>query len=90
MALTLGRPEGNPPGGGGLALFYVEVRKGDGTMNGIQVNRLKEKLGTRMVPTAELTLDGTPATLVGAQTDGVRQITPQRPRTIGVTLSAAL
>ena len=28
-------------------------------MNGIQVNRLKDKLGTRMVPTAELTLDGT-------------------------------
>ena len=27
-------------------------------MNGIPVNRLKDKLGTRMVPTAELTLDG--------------------------------
>ena len=26
MALTLARPEGNPPGGRGLALFYVETR----------------------------------------------------------------
>ena len=26
MALTLARPEGNPPGGNGLALFYVETR----------------------------------------------------------------
>ena len=34
MALTLGRPEGNAPGGSGLALFYVEVRNADGTMNG--------------------------------------------------------
>ena len=26
MALTLARPEGNPPGGKGLAMFYVEMR----------------------------------------------------------------
>jgi alkylation response protein AidB-like acyl-CoA dehydrogenase len=25
MALTLARPEGNPPGGRGLALFYLEL-----------------------------------------------------------------
>ena len=28
------------------------------------------------MPTAELTLDGTPATLVGSASDGVRGITP--------------
>jgi len=76
MALTLGRPEGNPPGGSGLALFYVEVRNPDGTMNGIQVNRLKEKLGTRMVPTAELTLDGARAIPVVGTRDGIKNITP--------------
>ena len=27
MALTLARPEGNPPGGSGLALFYVETAR---------------------------------------------------------------
>jgi alkylation response protein AidB-like acyl-CoA dehydrogenase len=76
MALTLGRPEGNPPGGSGLALFYLEVRKPDGSMNGIQVNRLTEKLGTRMVPTAELTLDGAVAIPVMGLRDGIKNITP--------------
>jgi acyl-CoA dehydrogenase len=76
MALTLARPEGNGEGSRGLALFYVELRDGNGRLRNIQVNRLKDKLGTRKVPTAELTLDGTPATLVGTPSDGVRQITP--------------
>lgn len=76
MALTLGRPEGNGPGGRGLALFYVELRDDDGRLQNIQVNRLKDKLGTRKVPTAELTLDGTPATPVGELGNGVRSITP--------------
>src|SRR5258708_32863174 len=76
MALTLARPEGNPEGSRGLALFFVEVRDERGRMRGITVNRLKDKLGTRKVPTAELTLDGTPAELVRGDSDGVRQITP--------------
>jgi alkylation response protein AidB-like acyl-CoA dehydrogenase len=76
MALTLARPEGNGGGGQGLALFYVELRDEEGRLRGIQINRLKDKLGTRKVPTAELTLDGTPATLVLGMTDGIRNITP--------------
>jgi alkylation response protein AidB-like acyl-CoA dehydrogenase len=76
MALTLARPEGNPEGSRGLALFLVELRDGDGRLRNILVNRLKDKLGTRKVPTAELTLDGTPATLVGKPSEGVRAITP--------------
>src|SRR5688572_10608066 len=64
MALTLARPEGNTDGSRGLALFFVELREPNGRLRNIQVNRLKDKLGTRKVPTAELTLDGTPATLV--------------------------
>ena len=76
MALTLARPEGNPDGSRGLALFLVELRDADGRLRNIAVNRLKDKLGTRKVPTAELTLDGTPAILVGAAGDGVRAITP--------------
>ena len=58
MALTLARPEGNPAGGRGLALFYVETRDEHGALNGIRVNRLKDKLVTRKVPTAELELEG--------------------------------
>jgi acyl-CoA dehydrogenase len=76
MALTLARPEGNPAGGKGLALFYVETRDAHDRPNGIVVNRLKDKLGTRKVPTAELTLDGTPATLVRGTADGVKNIAP--------------
>jgi alkylation response protein AidB-like acyl-CoA dehydrogenase len=76
VALTLARPEGNPPGGRGLALFYVETRDASGRLRNIQVNRLKDKLGTRKVPTAELTLDGTPATPVLGLADGVRSIIP--------------
>jgi len=76
MALTLARPHGNPPGGKGLALFYVETRNAHGRPNRIVVNRLKDKLGTRKVPTAELILDGTPAQLVCGTSDGVRNIAP--------------
>jgi alkylation response protein AidB-like acyl-CoA dehydrogenase len=76
MALTLARPEGNGPGGQGLALFFVETRDDRGRLRNILVNRLKDKLGTRKVPTAELTLDGTPAELVMGATDGVRNIAP--------------
>jgi alkylation response protein AidB-like acyl-CoA dehydrogenase len=76
MALTLARPEGNPPGGRGLALFYVETRDAQDRPNRIVVNRLKDKLGTRKVPTAELTLDGTPAELVAGTGDGVKNIAP--------------
>lgn len=76
MALTLARPEGGPPGGSGLALFYVETRDAEGRLNGLQIHRLKDKLGTRMVPTAELLLEGTVATPVMGLRDGVKNITP--------------
>lgn len=76
IALTLARPEGNPPGGRGLALFYIETRDEHGRLRNIEINRLKDKLGTRKVPTAELTLAGTPAQPVKGTTDGVRNIAP--------------
>jgi alkylation response protein AidB-like acyl-CoA dehydrogenase len=77
MALTLARPEGNPAGGSGLALFYVETRDQHGRLrDGLFVNRLKDKLGTRKVPTAELTLDGLTAVPVSGLTDGVKNIAP--------------
>jgi alkylation response protein AidB-like acyl-CoA dehydrogenase len=81
MALTLARPEGNPPGGKGLAMFYLELRDAEGRLNGLRVDRLKDKLGTRKVPTAELTLEGTRAELVGEAMNGTRAIEPM----LGVT-----
>jgi len=77
MALTLGRPEGNPDGGRGLALFYLELRDAEGRLqDGLQINRLKDKLGTRKVPTAEIDLDGVIALPVKGLRDGTRNITP--------------
>lgn len=76
IALTLARPEGNSEVGSGLALFYVETRNALGQLQNIEINRLKDKLGTRKVPTAELNLIGTPAVLVKGMTDGVRNIAP--------------
>ena len=75
-ALTLARPEGAGPGGDHLALFYVEPRKADGRFRNIEVGRLKPKLGTRKLPTAEIFLQGAPAHLVGEAKHGVRQIAP--------------
>lgn len=75
VALTLARPEGAGAGSRPLALFFAELRRSDGTWNGLRVNRLKDKLGTRALPTAELELDGTIAVPVGAVEDpGVPKI----------------
>jgi alkylation response protein AidB-like acyl-CoA dehydrogenase len=74
MAIALARPEGAPAGGRGLSVFLVELRDAEGRLRGIRVNRLKDKLGTHALPTAELALDGTPALLVGGEGDGVRKI----------------
>jgi len=76
MALTLARPEGNPPGGRGLAMFYLELRDQDGRLQNLHINRLKDKFGTRKLPTAELTLDGVEAIPVAGLDSGVRNITP--------------
>jgi alkylation response protein AidB-like acyl-CoA dehydrogenase len=74
MAMALARVEGDAPGGRGLSVFLIELRDAGGALRGIRVDRLKDKLGTRALPTAELTLDGAPAVLVGAAGDGVRKI----------------
>ena len=74
VAITLARIEGAPAGGSGLSVFLVTLRDRDGSLRNIRVERLKDKLGTRALPTAELTLEGTPARLVGGAGDGIRKI----------------
>ncbi|MFO8232538.1 MAG: acyl-CoA dehydrogenase family protein [Longimonas sp.] len=77
MALALARPEGNPDGGRGLALFYVRIRTDDGALKpGLRVLRLKDKLGTRKLPTAELHLNGVEAMPVTELKRGTRHIAP--------------
>lgn len=74
VALTLARPEGADAGSRGLSLFYLELRDEAGLPRAMRVLRLKEKLGTRALPTAEIELEGTPAWLVGGEGHGVRKI----------------
>ncbi|XP_015672936.1 acyl-CoA dehydrogenase family member 11-like [Protobothrops mucrosquamatus] len=73
-ALTLARivgPDGQiKQGSRGLSLFYLKTYE-DGKLNGIKIERLKEKLGTRAVPTAELLLDGARAHLVGTTVESI-------------------
>lgn len=72
MALTLARPQapGVAEGTSGLALFRVHRADPDGAPNAIVVRRLKDKLGTRALPTAELELHGAGARPVGDPLSG--------------------
>jgi hypothetical protein len=77
MAIVLARPDGNPEGYEGLALFYVPVRDDEGRLvEGLSVDRLKDKLGARKLPTAELRLDGVRAYPVRGLTHGTQHIAP--------------
>ncbi len=76
MALTLARPQGAGGGADALALFLLETRDAQGRWNGIRIERLKDKLGTRELPTAEIFLDGALAEPVGELAHGVRLIAP--------------
>src|SRR5690606_12654448 len=51
--VMLARPEGAPDGPGGLGLYLVPREREDGTRNAMTIRRLKQKLGTRSVPTGE-------------------------------------
>ena len=70
IALTLAKIEGSSE----LSLFMLRLRDNDGRLRQIRIDRLKDKLGTRALPTAELTLEGTPAYLIGGEGGGVKKI----------------
>ncbi|GAA6084574.1 acyl-CoA dehydrogenase family member 11-like isoform X1 [Tachysurus ichikawai] len=78
VTLTLARIadcHGNTiPGSLGISLFCAEVWDSEGRTNGVQIQRLKDKLGTRQMPTAELLLDGMRARLLSEEGRGVASI----------------
>lgn len=74
MALGLAKIEGANDPRHGLSLFYIELRDRDQKLQNIQIQRLKDKLGTKALPTAELRLEGTPAFIVGAPGEGVKRV----------------
>lgn len=70
--LALARPEGAAPGTRGLGLFLVERERQTGET--FRIERLKDKLGTRSMPTGEVVLRDAPARLVGAIDAGFKQM----------------
>lgn len=79
MSLTLARIIDNDGssvhGTKGLTMFYLETRnEGTNQLNNINVVKLKNKLGTRQLPTAELLLDGTRALKMSNEGRGVASI----------------
>jgi hypothetical protein len=56
--VLLARPEGAPSGSAGLGLYLVPRTLEGGTPNRYSIRRLKQKLGTKSVPTGEVTFDG--------------------------------
>jgi alkylation response protein AidB-like acyl-CoA dehydrogenase len=76
VVLALARPEGAVAGTRGLGLFLIRRRLADGRRNHYRIDRLKDKLGTRAMATAEVTLEGAHAEVVGELDSGFRQMTP--------------
>eukprot|EP00301_Raphidiophrys_heterophryoidea_P019127 c4106_g1_i2.p1 GENE.c4106_g1_i2~~c4106_g1_i2.p1 ORF type:complete len:597 (-),score=142.57 c4106_g1_i2:215-2005(-) len=76
MTLALARELDDVTGkpSGRLTLFFVPLRDDKGALNHIEILRLKDKLGTRQLPTAELKLDGVLARKVSEQGQGVKTI----------------
>lgn len=67
---------------GGISAFFAPTRRktssssgaSETELNGIQIQRMKIKLGTRAVPTAELVLSGMRAWRIGLSGQGVKEI----------------
>jgi len=63
------------PGATKVSLFWARTKWDDGRLNGVRIIRLKDKFGTKQVPTAELELTGMQgAVLIGREGEGVKAI----------------
>ncbi|HHB89981.1 MAG TPA: acyl-CoA dehydrogenase [Anaerolineae bacterium] len=73
LAVIAARPEGAPHNVRGLALFLAPRFRSDGELNYF-IRRLKDKIGTRSVPTGEVELRDSEAYLIGRPEWGIYQI----------------
>lgn len=71
VAMVLARIPGAAKGSKGLTLFAVPWRNEDGSVNGLRIRRLKDKLGVRAVPSGEVEFDGAKAYVVGDPNKGI-------------------
>ena len=62
--VVLAKPVGAPDGIRGIAPFLVLRERRDGSRNGVRIRRLKDKLGTKAVASAEVEFDGAEAYLL--------------------------
>lgn len=74
LILMTARPEGAPEGTKGLGLFLVPRRLPDGSLNTYSFRRLKEKLGTRSMASAEIDFNGAYAWNVGDVAQGFNTV----------------
>ncbi|MBI5512001.1 MAG: acyl-CoA dehydrogenase family protein [Deltaproteobacteria bacterium] len=58
LVVVTARLEGAAEGTEGLGMFLMPRRLPDGSLNRFTIRRLKDKIGTRTLPTAELDLNG--------------------------------
>ncbi len=70
LAVVAARPVGAPMNVRGLALYLLPKYREDGTLN-YTVRRLKDKTGTRSVPTGEVELVESESFLLGRQEHGI-------------------
>lgn len=68
------RPGGAGPGTTGLGLFLVPRNKPDGTVNHFRIRRLKDKLGTRSMASAEIDFQDAYAEALGPVDDGFKSV----------------
>src|SRR5262245_11625364 len=73
LALITARPVGAPEGTRGLGLFLLPQRLDDCLPNGIFIRRLKDKLGTRSLATAEVDFHDAIAYQIGESGGGFAQ-----------------
>jgi alkylation response protein AidB-like acyl-CoA dehydrogenase len=74
LALVTARVDGQGQGTRGLGLFLLPRRLEDGSLNGAFIHRLKDKLGTRSLATAELELRDALAYQVGPTESGFKNV----------------
>lgn len=68
------RPLGARRGTAGVAVFLVPRTLPDGRVNKISFKRLKDKLGTQSLPTAELAFNGATGWAIGDTDDGFKTL----------------
>ncbi|MHB8669047.1 MAG: acyl-CoA dehydrogenase family protein [Acidimicrobiales bacterium] len=68
--VVLAKPEGAPDGARGIATFLVLGERRDGSRNGLRIRRLKDKLGTKAVASAEVEFVDAEAFLLSGSGDG--------------------